>query len=171
MAYLFQIILLLLLITVLLTPVSFALSYNENIKLTVFIPFLDLTFFFPERRKKRKKRKIKKRLKNFVRTVSAYKRSLDMLLKKSRLTVYDKGASNAPENALNTGRSIIFSVFLSYLASKSGILITDGINFGAKVNVLFSSALIETRAYRVIWALITFLTIRFFPKKEQGIVR
>ena len=170
MAYLFLITLLLLTTMVLLTPVTFDLSYNNVFKLTVSVPFLDLTFLFSERKKKKKKRNIKKRLRNFIRSASASKRSLDMLLKKARLTVYDNvGISTLHKSYAN--RSLLFSVFLSYLASKSGILITDGINYGTNGNDRFMSARIETRTYRVFAAIITFLIIRFFPKKEQGIVR
>lgn len=167
MAYLFQIILILLTISILLSPISLSLSFYKSFKLTVSLYFWDLTLS-PDRRKKKKIKKIKKRLKSFVRSLTAYKRSLDTLLKRSRTTLYDNGQnSNSETNPPSAPRSLLFSVFLSYLASKSGILITDRINTDAKDYNAYSSALIETRTYRIFAALIKFLIVRFFPKKEQ----
>ena len=173
MAYLFQTILLVLATATMLSPISFKLSLNDGINLTALIPFLDIRILPTKKKKEKRKRKIGKRFKALLKTAKALRRSFDIFLRRSRLTIFEeKNNETLQNNSSYKGRAILFSLFLSYLATKSGIVTTDNTNNQNNNEVnFFTSALIETRVYILLYSTLTFVIIRYFPKKEHGIVR
>ena len=172
MSYLFQAILLTLANAIMLSPISFKLSLNPSIDLTASIPFLDVKILPTEKKIKKRRRKIGKRFNSLFRTIRALRRSLDVFLKRSTLTVFESYDDNDLKKSISyRGRSILFSLFLSYLASKTGIVITDENSLTNDEDNVFTLALIETRLYTVVYSTLVFVLIRYFPKKEQGIVR
>lgn len=173
MAYLFLSIIFILITVINFTPISVFLSFYDYLNATVSLPFFDIIVYSssPRESKKRKKRSGVD-LRRIALTIKASKHSLDTLLKGAKLTVYQSNNTASLSNDISSkGKRIIFSVFITYLASKSGILITNEGASKANQNKEVVSALIETRVFRIVFALITFLSIRFLPKKEYGIVR
>ena len=155
-----------------LTPISIRCAFDDSLEITVSLPFFDVSF--RERNNNKPKRRKKTNLKRATRKLKALKHSLDILLRNSRLSVFKESCGNVSEQSFITkAKRAIFSVFVSYLASKSGILITNEGDSDAsrakRQNTLF--ALIETRIAYVFIALVSFTVIRIFPKKEYGIVR
>lgn len=173
MAYLFLSIIFILITVINFTPISVFLSFDDFFNVTISLPFVDVIVYSSSQREaKKREKRIGIDLKRIALTIRAAKHALDLLLKSARLTVYQSNNAALLNNNLSSrGKRIIFSVFITYLASKSGILITnEGASSANKKNTAVS-ALIETRVFRVFFALITFLSIRFLPKKEYGVVR
>ena len=175
MAYLLYFILFVLFLVIMITPISLLLTFENTLKATLSLPFIDVTLS-PLKKHETKKRKKLKRvdLQKITVTVKAAKTALGMLVSKARLTVYKTNNDNhLDKNISSRGKRILFSVFISYLASKSGILITNEGYHEKPVtdNDTVISALIETRVFRVLLASLSFTVIKFLPKKEYGIVR
>lgn len=173
MAYLLIFIIFALITVILLTPISILLSFDGAFKTNISLPFIDFIITSSQKKKNEPSKKRKRSdLKRVARTVKASKRALDMLLASSRLTVFlSRDDRDGNEYTSSFGKRILFSVFISYLASKSGILITSEGSGAKKKQNSGVSALIETRAFCLALALLSFAVIKFLPKKEYGIVR
>jgi hypothetical protein len=171
MAYLLLIIIAALFLAVMSSPISISLIFDSNISIILSLPFFDYRIY-PSGKKRFKRDKFKgiKKIRNSARILKAFKHSLDLLIGSASVTLINKDESDIiyPQNR---AQRILFSLFVSYLASKSGILITDKGNGKSQSNRNFiDSAVVKTRAYRLFLALISFVAIRFLPKKEYGIV-
>ena len=171
MAYLFLFIIAALILAILLLPISITLTYKKHIHFKISLPFFDLFFYNANKKRRKRGKPFIHRVKSTVRYIKAGKKSLDYLLRGSKLTVLKDTSTTPYTNSAEYNRKyLIFSVLISYLASKSGRLITEeGIN--KQIDNDYSSTIIETRFLRILMSLITFLIVRFFPKKEYGIVR
>ena len=173
MAYLLLFIIFALIAVILLTPISILLSFDGVFKANISLPFIDFIISSsPERKSRPRKKRKRSSLRRVTRTLKASRRALDMLLRHSSLTVFlSKDDVSRYEFVSSFGKRILFSVFISYLASKSGILITsEGSSTKDKHNSGVS-AQIETRVFYLTLALISFAVIKFLTKKEYGIVR
>ena len=172
MAFLFPVLLITLTVFLLFLPITAYLRFDNGIELTIALPFIDITLSSADSRKKsKKKRNLRKRLKGTVQSLRAIKLSLDLLLKHSRLTVHNTADSDG-KNLVAKSRSILFSIFISYLATKSGILITDGDYLSAEGEKrrTLENAKLDTRLYVVLLSFFIFIKNKIFPKKEYGIV-